>query len=103
MNQIHFVQLRIHAAQAKTRTQKLSAGQTFLAAQLVVLVLLIAACALHFFRWYAAVAFAPVLFRGFVWFTARPRPLAIHALGKSELVYACAFGVLLVVGTAVLP
>jgi len=42
--------------------------------------------------------FLPVLLRGFAWFAARPEALTIHALGKSELVYACAFGVLLVLG-----
>jgi hypothetical protein len=64
----------------------------------VLVVLLIAACGLHVFPWYGALAFLPVLWRGFAWFTAEPQTLAIHALGKSELVYACLFGVLLVLG-----
>jgi len=62
--------------------------------------LLIAACGLHVFPWYGALAFLPILWRGFAWFMAEPRPLAIQALGKSELVYACFFGVLLVLGMA---
>jgi len=60
--------------------------------------MLAVACADHLFRWYAAMAFLPVLFRGFAWFVSRFEPLAIHALGKRELIHAGIFGVLLVVG-----
>jgi hypothetical protein len=55
-------------------------------------------CVWQHLRWYAAVAFLPVLFRGFAWFVKEPEPLAIQALGKRKLVYACMFGVLLVLG-----
>jgi YwiC-like protein len=98
VNQIHFVQLRIHAAQIKTAREKLLAGRWFLAGQFISIAMLASACALHLFRWYAAAAFLPILFRGSAWFAATPQPLAIHTLGKSELLYACAFGVLLVLG-----
>jgi len=47
---------------------------------------------------YGAIAFLPVLFRGFAWFATESKPLAIQALGKSELVYAGTFGMLLVLG-----
>jgi len=100
INQIHFVQLRIHAAQVKTRTQKLSMGRGFLIGQLIEVALLVAGCIAHLFSWYAALAFAPILYRGFAWFAADAGPLAVHSLGKSELAYACVFGVLLVVGPA---
>jgi hypothetical protein len=43
-------------------------------------------------------AFLPVLVRGFAWFAVEPKPLAIHALGKSELAYAVVFGLLLIIG-----
>ena len=98
INQIHFVQLRIHAARAKTRAEKLGAGRAFLSGQLVLIVLLAAGCAFRWYPWLGAVAFLPILSRGFVWFVGKPQPLVIHALGKSELVYACTFGVLLIVG-----
>ena len=98
VNQIHFVQLRIHAARAKTRTEKLREGRGFLAGQLALMVLLALACAFRWYPWPAAVAFLPILFRGFAWFVRKPQPLAIHALGKSELAYACTFGVLLLLG-----
>jgi len=97
INQIHFVQLRIHAARPKNRGEM---GRGFLASQVIVIALLAVACGLHLFPWYGALAFAPVLWRGFAWFTAEPRPLAVHALGKSELGYACLFGVLLILGMA---
>jgi YwiC-like protein len=96
VNQIHFVQLRIHTAQLKTRGAKLLAGHAFLAGQLTLAGLLVAAVALHLAPWYAVLAFVPILFRGFAWFARVPKPLAVHALGKSELAYACAFGVLLI-------
>ena len=98
VNQIQFVQLRIRAAHNTSQIEKLSAGRWFLIGQVILMALLGVACAGQYFRWYAAVAFLPVLLRGFAWFAAKPEPLTIHALGKSELVYACAFGVLLVLG-----
>jgi hypothetical protein len=100
MNQIQFVQLRISAARAAGRHEKVEAGRAFLLGQVIMIALVAAACAQHLFPWPAAAAFLPVLVRGFGWFGAKPAPLAIHALGKSELFYACLFGVLVVAGTA---
>jgi len=98
VNQIQFVQLRIHGAKALNREQKLAIGRGFLAGQALLMMLLLAASSAGIFRWFAAVAFLPVLIRGFAWFAAEPEPLAIHALGKSELVHACIFGLQLVIG-----
>ena len=97
-NQIQFVQLRIHTAHVTSRSQKLAIGRGFLVGQWLLAALILAACFGGVFRWYAAIAFLPVLVRGFAWFAAEPEPLAIHALGKSELAYACAFGLLMVIG-----
>lgn len=88
-NQIHFVHVRIHAAQAASRREKAQAGRWFLAGQAALAVGLAAYGAP------AGLAFVPVLARGFAWFAAPPRPLAVHALGKSELAHAIVFGVLL--------
>jgi hypothetical protein len=96
VNQIHFVQLRNHAVQVKTRRAKLLIGGAFLAGQLALAGSLAGAIALHLAPWYASLTFAPVLFRGFAWSVLAPKPLAVGALGKSELAYACAFGVLLI-------
>jgi hypothetical protein len=98
INQIHFVQLRIHAARATNRRDKLASGSGFLAGQFLLMAVIVTACAAGMFPWYAALAFLPILARGFAWFAAEPGPLAIHALGKSELVYACIFGALVVIG-----
>ena len=96
-DQIEFVQLRIRAAHA-SHTRKLSAGREFLIRQIVLAALLILASASGLLRWGAALAFVPILVRGFAWFATKPKPLAIHALGKSELTHAIAFGILLIIG-----
>ncbi len=97
-NQIQFVQLRIRAAHAASRKEKLLEGRWFLVGQ-VVLIALVAAAAIRCpSNAYAAMAFLPILLRGFAWFAAKPEPLRIRALGIGELVHNCAFGVLLVLG-----
>jgi hypothetical protein len=101
LNQIHYVQLRIQSAHIKSRSEKLLTGRAFLAGQLTLVAVLAWACALQLFRWYAALAFLPIFLRGFAWFAAKPRPLAIHSLGKRELAYASVFGVVLVWGIVV--
>jgi hypothetical protein len=98
VNQIHFVQLRIHAARPMSPREKFSTGRWFLIGQAILMALLAAACADRRFSWYAAMAFVPVLFRGFAWFTTGPGPLVIQALGRRELIHSGAFGVLLVFG-----
>jgi hypothetical protein len=98
LNQIQFVQLRIRAAHTTNRSGKVSIGRGFLAGQVISMVLLGTACAGHLLSVYGAIAFLPVLFRGFAWFATESKPLAIQALGKSELVYAGTFGMLLVLG-----
>jgi hypothetical protein len=97
-NQIHFVQLRIHAARAASRAEKFSAGRGFLIGQLLLVIAIGLACALRAFPWHGALAFLPLLYRGFAWFSRKSKPLAVRALGWSELAYAIGFGVLLVWG-----
>jgi hypothetical protein len=94
-NQIHFVQLRIHAARAGTFPEKIRVGKVFLAMQVLVL----AAIALAT-RWFAlpsliVLAFLPVLFRGTRWFFLEAAPLDVKRLGRSELNHGIAFGLLL--------
>jgi len=98
INQIQFVQLRIRAAHTRNRSEKLSAGRSFLIGQVMLIMLLAVAGIGQLFPWFAALAFLPVLLRGFAWFAVKSEVLAIQTLGKSELFYACAFGVLLVLG-----
>ena len=96
-DQIHFVQLRIHAARAQGAGEKLRRGRAFLAGQLCLAAVLIAAARSGLLPWLALLAFAPVLFRGIAWFLRSAQPLAVRRLGWSELAHALAFGVLLVV------
>lgn len=98
MNQIQFVQLRIHAPREAGRREKLRTGAGFFVAQIILLLVIGAACAAGVLRWSAVLAFVPLLVRGFAWFATGPRKLVINAVGKSELVYSCVFGVLLIIG-----
>ncbi len=98
INQIHFVQLRIHAARPATPQEKFSLGKGFLAAQVLLMAAIAAAGSLHLFSWYAALAFLPALIRGFAWFVRRSGPLAVRALGWSELGLSAGFGLVLVAG-----
>ena len=95
-NQIQFVQLRIRAAHTKSAAEKIASGRAFLLAQTLTLALLAAGCFAHRITWYVALAFLPVLWRGFAWYLAPFRPLAVHTLGKQELAHAIVFGVLLI-------
>ncbi len=98
-NQIHFGQLRIHSARITDSREKFLQGRGFVAGQMALIAILAAACAAGFFSWLAALAFVPLLIRGFAWFIGKPQPLAVRRLGWSELVLATAFGVLLVSAT----
>lgn len=97
-NQIHFVQLRIHSARAAGKAEKLARGKGFLAAQLFTVILLVAAWRVGGLPGAAALAFAPALIRGFLWFLRPPAPLEIYRLGYGELANALAFGVLFILG-----
>ena len=81
-NQIHFVQVRIHAAQASTRAEKVAAGRWFFVGQAALAMGLAAALVAGVDGRYGAIAFVPALVRGFAWFASGPAPLDVHALGK---------------------
>ncbi len=94
-NQIHFVQLRIRCNRTIGARRKLRQGSSFLAGQLGLV------CAI-FALWYArlfpapvALAFAPALFRGTLWFARGRQPLDVHKLGFTELGHSLIFGALL--------
>ncbi len=94
-NQIHFVQLRIHAARASSWKDRLARGQAFLAGQAALLMLLLAASLAHILPAFALFAFVPALFRGLRWFFQVGGPLNIRKLGWSEMTQGLAFGILL--------
>jgi YwiC-like protein len=97
-DQVHFVQLRIHAARASGWAERFAQGRVFFFGQVVMIIVV---ALFYWGGWLprgAAVAFVPVSVRGFAWFFAKPRPLLVHRLGKTELAHAITFGVLLIVG-----
>lgn len=97
-NQIHFVQLRLHAARAATWAEKIGRGRMFFAGQFAMIAVLLAAWRAHLLPALALIAFAPVLVRGLMWFIPGPQALVVRRLGWTELSHAVAFGVLLVFG-----
>jgi len=99
-NQIQFVQLRIHGAQVTERRSKANLGRPFLAAQFVLVLLLITGGVTHWFGWLSALAFLPALWRGFAWFVSPFEPLVVRSLGKRELAHGIAFCMLLILAVA---
>ncbi|MGD1080699.1 MAG: YwiC-like family protein [Candidatus Sulfotelmatobacter sp.] len=99
-NQIHYVQLRIHTARIEGRRAKFARGWTFAVGQLVMAVLLAAACAHGMMPWIALIAFVPLLFRGWFYFLQSPKPLQVRRLGWNELSQAAAFCILFIAAFA---
>jgi hypothetical protein len=94
-DQIHFVQMRIHAARAATLGEKLSRGRVFLLGQILLLPILAAAAYWRLMPALVIIAFIPGLVRGFYWFLAGQRPLQVKSLGWSEMRQGVLFGILL--------
>jgi hypothetical protein len=98
-NQIHFVQLRIHASRAVTRFEKLARGGSFLSGEALALLILALGWRLGYLPGLAILAFAPILLRGAFWvLSSRTARLEVRRLGVSELTHAIVFGVLLILG-----
>jgi hypothetical protein len=95
-DQIHFVQLRIHAARTQTMGERLRRGRAFLAGQIAFAAVLPLAAKFALLPWLALFAFLPVLARGTAWFLRPAQPLAVRRLGWSELAHSLAFGALLI-------
>jgi hypothetical protein len=95
-NQIHFVQLRLHAARFGTVGEKLGRGRLFLLGQLLLLPILAAAAHWRLMPALVMLAFVPALVRGFYWFFTGHQPLRVKSLGWSEMRQGVLFGILLV-------
>ncbi len=95
-NQIHYVQVRIHAARASGWKEKCSQAWGFLAGHLAMLLALLLAWRLHLLPIYALAAFAPVTVRGLRWFVRPAVPLNVRRLGWTELAHDVAFAALLI-------
>ncbi len=98
VNQIHFVQLRIHSARLSGWTEKFAHGRSFLFGEMLLIAALTLAWLFRFLPWLAVLAFFPILLRGAIWFFESQKPLQVRRLGWTELTFAIIFGVCLVVG-----
>ncbi|MGA8075081.1 MAG: YwiC-like family protein [Candidatus Acidiferrales bacterium] len=94
-DQIHFVQLRIHAARAATLGEKLRRGRLFFVGQILLLPILAAAAYWRLMPALVMIAFIPGLLRGFYWFFGEQKPLRVKSLGWSEMRQGVLFGILL--------
>jgi hypothetical protein len=94
-NQVHFVQLRIHAGRLSTVLEKFQQGRVFLVGQLVLLAGVAALSLMGVFPKLTLLAFIPAIARGTLWFLRGQQPLDVHKLGFSELCQVIAFGALL--------
>jgi hypothetical protein len=94
-NQIHFVQLRIHAARAATAGEKFGRGPVFFLGQILLLPILGAAAYWRLMPTLVLLAFVPGLIRGFYWLFGGYQPLQVRGLGWSEMRQGVLFGILL--------
>jgi hypothetical protein len=94
-DQIHFVQLRIHAARAANFSEKMARGRAFFWGQMALLVALVVAVFLRVAPPWTVLAFVPVIGRGTKWFFSKPEPLDVKKLGWSEMKQGVIFGILL--------
>jgi YwiC-like protein len=95
-NQIHYVQLRIHAVKVEGLRAKLARGWSFAAGQAVMTAALTIASLFALIPQFMSLAFAPLLFRGWYYFIQKPSPFQVRKLGWSELAHAVVFCILFV-------
>jgi len=96
-NQIHFVQLRIHAARAVTFREKFAHGKFFLLLQTLLLVTLAVVSLWRLVPSMVILAFVPAMIRGTQWFVRGLEPLDVKKLGWSEMNLGVVFGILLTI------
>ena len=94
-NQIHFVQLSIHAARAANFGEKFARGRVFFLAQIALLPILALAWSWRLMPALVMLAFLPGLVRGFYWLFRGHHPLQVKSLGWSEMRQGVLFGILL--------
>jgi len=98
VNQIQFVQLRIHSTHVNGIIQKLGHGRVFVVAQLVVGATLLLMWRTRMLPGLVLLAFIPALLRSLAWFVRPSAPLVVRRLGWTELAHNLTFGILLVIG-----
>lgn len=98
VNQIQFVQLRIHSTRVIGVIQKLAGGQAFLVTQLAVGGTLLLMWRTTMLPGLVLLAFIPAWLRSLAWFVRPSGPLVVRRLGWTELAHNLTFGILLVIG-----
>jgi hypothetical protein len=98
VDQIHFVQVRIHSTRATRLRERLACGSGFLITQIVIVAALLGIWQARILPALALLAFAPALARGTAWFFTPPTPLVVRRLGWTELAQAVTFGAILIAG-----
>ncbi len=96
-NQIHFVQLRIHASRAATFSDKFDRGRVFPFLQFLLFAVLIFASLWRLAPVLIGIGYLPALVRATQWFLHGPEPLDVKKLGWSEMKQGVAFGILLTI------
>lgn len=96
VGQIEYVHLRISAAQARSRGQKLRSSLAVCFLHLLMIGASITAAFAGFAPFLLALAFVPSVIRVGVWLVRTWRPLGVHILGVSELLQGLLFNILLI-------
>lgn len=99
-NQIHYVQLRIHAARVDGVRAKFARAWAFALGQFAMAGILVAAALRDLIPWLVLMAFVPILFRGWLYFFRKPAPLVVRRLGWNEVSQAVAFCILFIAAFA---
>jgi len=98
VNQIQFVQLRIHSTRVTGVFNKVMCGRVFLVTQFAVAATLLLLWRARMLPGLVLLAFVPALLRGLAWFARPSGPLVVTRLGWTELAHHLTFGILLVIG-----
>lgn len=98
INQIQFVQLRIHSARVSGVIQKLGHGRAFLITQLALAATLLLIWRGGILPGLVLLTFVPVWVRSVAWFLRPSGALVVRRLGWTELAQNLTFGILLVIG-----
>lgn len=96
VGQIEYVHLRISAAQARSRRQKVRLSIAVCLLHLLMIGASLTAALAGFAPLLLTLAFVPSIIRVGVWLATPWRPLRVHTLGLSELLQGLLFNILLV-------
>ncbi len=94
-DQLHFVQLRVRNARVVGPWKRMAVAKNFLAAQVLMLLVVALGAKLELLPMYALIAFIPVVIRGCIWVADKHTSVDLPWLGITELIHGITFGALL--------